>query len=784
MQPLTQSPSVEPVHGVSASPPEIAPAVKAALDLCGASPLPMAVWQLGFAEPTVNEACASLVHAQHEGARSQAWCAIEQDMQTVMQTGQALVREGVSPLPPLGGTTDQGLGTYALQPLLEQGRTAGVLLIGTRTDPRLLSIWREHQVYSQVIDTMDLGFCLVEVIDVPEGQPPDHVYLQANPAFERHSDLWQIVGRRISQLVTDREAFWPDTYDQVLRSGETVRTTVTLKRTNRTFETCVMRIGGPDSRQLAVLLKNVTAKILADQLLKRSEEQARLAARQAQEESGRLAAVLDASPAAVVVVDTAHRFIVVNSQARRTWGELLQPGAPDWVGHWADDSARRGQRLTPEQWPLYRALRGERVSEFIEITLPGGEQNRRTFLCSAAPILDADATVRGAVVVSVDITDRVDAERALRRAHAHKDEFLAMLGHELRNPLAPIAMAAELMAQGGVDAQSMSQTSGIIARQVRHMRGMLDELLDAARVNEGLIRLELRSHDVCSLVRDAVEQVHSLLRQMKHTLNLDLPPNPLFMNVDGKRVVQILANLLNNAAKYTPPGGQIELAIRTMGDELRVEVADNGIGMSQDTLDHAFDLFVQAERGSDRRQGGLGLGLALVKKLVELHGGRIAASSAGPGRGSRFVLQLPRDGQHGLRDSAGDSTAARPPTAALDILLVDDNLDAVKTLAMFLQACGHACRVAHTAEQALLLAAEQRPQVFILDIGLPGMDGKQLASRLRSDSATAGAHRLALSGYAQAHEKQAAIDAGFDHYLVKPVDADQLLELLSTLPQR
>lgn len=784
MQPLTQSPSVEPVRAISAPPPEMAAAVKAAIDLCGASPLPMAVWQLGSAEPIVNEACAALLHAQPDDARSQAWCAIEQDMQTVMHTGQALMREGASPLPPLGETTSESLGTYALQPLLERGCMAGVLLIGTRTDPRLLTIWREHQIHEQVIDTMDLGFCLVEVLDVPEGQPPDHVYLQANTAFERHSDLWQITGRRISELVTHREAFWPETYDHVLRSGETVRTNVTLKRTNRTFETCVMRIGGSGSRQLAVLLKNVTAKIQADQLLKRSEEQARLAALKAQEESNRLAAVLDASPAAVVVVDTAHRFIVVNSQARRTWGELLQPGSPDWVGHWADNSARRGQRLTREQWPLYRALRGERVSEFIEITLPGGEQNRRTFLCSAAPILDADATVRGAVVVSVDITDRVDAERALRRAHAHKDEFLAMLGHELRNPLAPIAMAAELMAQGGVDAQSMSQTSGIIARQVRHMRGMLDELLDAARVNEGLIRLELRSHDLCSLVRDAVEQVHSLMRQMKHTLNLDLPPNPLFMDVDGKRLVQIVANLLNNAAKYTPPGGQIELAIRFRGDGLQVEVADNGIGMSQDTLDHAFDLFVQAERGSDRQQGGLGLGLALVKKLVELHGGRITASSAGPGRGSRFVLQLPRDGRHGIRASASDSTAARPTSAALDILLVDDNLDAVKTLAMFLQACGHACRVAHTAEQALLLAAEQRPQVFILDIGLPGMDGKQLASRLRSDSATAGAHMLALSGYAQPHEQQAALDTGFDHYLVKPVDADRLLELLSNLPQR
>ncbi len=781
MQPLTQA---APDHGVRdgsepARRPEMSAAVKAAMDLCSASPLPMALWQGGQTEPIVNEACAALMPVQAGGARSDAWRGIEKDMQSVMQTGQGLMREGASALPDLGGGTSEGLGTYALHPLLEQGRTAGVLLIGTRTDPRLVSVWRENQIYTQVCDNMDMGFSLVEVIDAPEGQMADHVFVRANSAYERHAGLSRTVGRRISELVTQREAFWPEAFGRVLSSGETLRTTVTMKRTDRTFETCVMRIGGPGSRQVAVLLKNITVQTQAQRSLKRSEEQARLAAVKAQEESGRLAAVLDASPAAVVVVDADRRFIVVNSQARRTWGEMIKPGSPDWVGHWADDSARRGQRVSLEQWPLYRALRGERPSELVEITSPIDGQTRRTFLCSAAPILSADATVRGAVVVSVDITDRVQAERALRRANAHKDQFLAMLGHELRNPLAPIAMAAELMARPGMDAQSLSQTSGIIARQVRHMRGMLDDLLDAARVNEGLIRLDLRSHDLRSLVHHAVEQVQGLMRQMKHTLNLDLPPSPLLTAVDGKRWVQIVANLLNNAAKFTPSGGRIELTLRAVGDELQLQVSDNGIGMNQDTLEHAFDLFVQAERGSDRRQGGLGLGLALVKKLVQLHGGRITASSDGPQRGSRFLVQLPRRGRIALNQAGEASTAARLPQPVLDILLVDDNLDAVKTLSMFLQACGHDCRVAHTAEQALALAAERAPQVFILDIGLPGMDGKELASRLRSQPATARAHLLALSGYAQTHEQQSAIDAGFYHYMVKPVDVDRLVDLLA-----
>ena len=779
MQPFIQA---SPADGVGdrpepAGPPEMAATVKAAMALCCASPLPMAVWQFGGAEPIVNEAWATLMQVQAGEARSAAWHAIEQDVQSVMDCGQALMREGASRLTEQGRA--EGLGTYALQPLLEQGRIAGVLLIGTRTDPRLLSIWPEQQIYTQVCSTMDLGFALVELIDVPEGQPPDHVFVKANSAYERQSGLSQIVGRRISELVTQREPFWPEAFDRVLSSGETLRTTVTMKRTDRTFETSIMRIGGRDSRQLAVLLKNITAQTHAKRLLRRSEEQARLAAVQAQEESARLAAVLEASPAAVVVVDADRRFVVVNSQARRTWGESLQYGPRHWVGHWADDSTRRGQRVSLEQWPVYRALRGERPSELIEITSPIDGQTRRTFLCSAAPILRADATIGGAVVVSVDITDRVEAERALRRAHVHKDEFLAMLGHELRNPLSPIAMAADLMARPGLDAHSLSQASGIIARQVRHMRGMLDDLLDAARVNEGMIRLELRSHDLCSLVHDAVEQVQGLLSQMKHMLKLDVPTSPLFMDVDGKRLVQIMVNLLHNAAKYTPSGGRIELALRPVGDELQVQVTDNGIGMTQDMLEQAFDLFVQAERSSDRRQGGLGLGLALVKKLVELHGGRISASSPGLERGSRFSVQLPRRGRNGLNQVCEAAAEAHQPSPALDILLVEDNRDAAKTLSMFLQACGHDCRVAHTAEQALALAAERAPQVFILDIGLPGMDGKELASRLRSTPDTAGAHILALSGYAQAHEKQAAIKAGVDHYLVKPVDVGRLLPLLA-----
>ena len=578
-----------------------------------------------------------------------------------------------------------------------------------------------------------------------------------------------------------REPFWPQAFSQVLGSGQMLHTTVTLRSAERTLETCIMRMGGPGSRQLAVLLKDVTEQQRVAQALQNSEQQARDAAARAKADHNRLAAVLEATPAAVIVVNTRHEITLVNSQAREVWGDLPQAGSTAWRGQWADGSARHGQRLSPSQWPLSRALRGEIARDLIEIVSPRDGRERGIFLASAAPIWSGEATVDGAVVVAVDITDRLMAERALRISNERKDEFLAMLAHELRNPLAPIAVAAEMMRRPDTSAQAMRDSSAIIGRQVRHMRGLIDDLLDAARVKRGSIGLDQHCLDLRPLVSDAIEQAAALLQSVGHELQVNLPEQPLPVNGDAKRIVQILVNLLNNAAKYTPAGGWVAIDARAQGDWAVVDVSDNGIGMDQDTLLRAFDLFAQADQSTDRQQGGLGIGLALVKKLVELHGGRVSASSEGPGCGSRVTVHLPLCSAEELEGQPQRRTTPSPGNASLRILIVDDNVDAAQTLSLFLQACAHQCAVAHTGEQAMALAKQVQPDVFILDIGLPGMDGKQLARSLRADPATAKATLLALSGYAQAHDRQAAMAAGFDHYLVKPVDVDRLLSLLQTV---
>ena len=766
-----------------ASDAPVCAALAAAQQLCQASPMPMMLWWQGQLAPTFNPVLASCAEAAFACTAAELGASLAPDVQQVMQTGRALeLQDAAHRLPQRrrpGGSARQPCCLHPLQG--EQGRTSGVLLIGTLA--HMQARWRERMDYAGVIYAMDLGFCRVEMLEPVDGEQPDYRYLEANPAYETHSGLRAVVGRRISEIVEQRESFWPRAFESVLASGQTLHTTVRLRSADRAFEAWIMRIGGPGSRQLAVLLKNITEQTQAAQRLQQSEHKAQEAARRAKIERNRLAAMVEATPAAVMVVDRQQRTTLLNSTARQLWGDLRARPSIKWVGHWADGGPRDGQLLRGSQWPLVRALRGQVVREVLEITSPADGRSRGTFLVSAEPTRDSDGAIDGAVVVALDISERVLAEKALQRANTHKDEFLAMLAHELRNPLAPIAMAAEMLGRAGTSPASMADTSAVITRQVRHMRGLIDDLLDTSRVSRGLIEIDSRALDLRPLVHEAIEQVQPMLQSQSHVLQLQLPPHRLSVRGDGERLVQILSNLLHNAAKYTPAGGNIRVCAEIDADAIQVQVSDDGIGMDSRTLAHAFELFSQAERGVDRQQGGLGIGLALVKKLVNLHGGQVHAASPGPGCGSVFTVRLPRDLQvlpqaTGANEPGPEQSAPNSGEQSLTILVVDDNVDAARTLMMFLQACGHRCEMAQDAEQALQMARQQRPQVFILDIGLPGMNGRELARQLRQDPHTRDARILALSGYAQPQEQAAALAAGFDHYLVKPVDVELLLRLL------
>jgi PAS domain S-box-containing protein len=400
----------------------------------------------------------------------------------------------------------------------------------------------------------------------------------------------------------------------------------------------------------------------------------------------------------------------------------------------------------------------------------------------AVPMLDAEGRIHEWIGAASDITERKLAEEKLRESDRRKDEFLAMLAHELRNPLAPIGAAAELLQRARIDEALVRKTSRIVGRQVAHMTGLIDDLLDVSRVTRGLVALDKATLDIGAIMMDAVEQVTPLIRARHHRLQTRMPARAVQVQGDAKRLVQVLANILNNAAKYTQEGGDILLQAEALDSEVVIEVSDNGIGMAPDLVARAFDLFAQAERSSDRSSGGLGLGLALVRSLVELHGGTVACESGGLGEGSRFVIRLPRLPGQALGEAGGAQSGAAGHAGCARIMIVDDNVDAAATLAMLLEAFGYQASVEHDSQRALERSRSERPEVCLLDIGLPGMDGIELARRLRAQPETSHALLVAVTGYGQDSDRERALAAGFDQYFVKPVDLEKLRGVLAGVP--
>jgi signal transduction histidine kinase/ActR/RegA family two-component response regulator len=403
------------------------------------------------------------------------------------------------------------------------------------------------------------------------------------------------------------------------------------------------------------------------------------------------------------------------------------------------------------------------------------------------PIRDENGHVNGIFVEGSDVTARKVVEDELRAANRQKDQFLAMLAHELRNPLAPIMTAAQLLKLGRLDAKSVANASEIIVRQAEHMTDLVNDLLDVSRVTRGLVTLEREELDLNVIVAAAVEQVRPLIDMRRHALTLQLSGKPAHVTGDRTRLVQVISNILNNAAKYTAPGGRIVLAVTVEAQQVTVAVRDNGVGIAPEVLPYIFDLFTQAERTPDRSQGGLGIGLALVKSLVALHGGSVHARSDGLGQGSEFSISLPcvarAPAQAPDAGAAGEADAVQD-NGNLRVLVVDDNADAAQMLAALLEVQGHDVSVEYDARGALARAQDEHPDVLLLDIGLPDMDGYELARRLRAQPENAGATLVALTGYGQNQDRAEAQQAGFDHYLVKPADLNEVNEVLALAEAR
>jgi signal transduction histidine kinase/CheY-like chemotaxis protein len=366
----------------------------------------------------------------------------------------------------------------------------------------------------------------------------------------------------------------------------------------------------------------------------------------------------------------------------------------------------------------------------------------------------------------------------LKTNDRRKDEFLALLGHELRNPLGAMANAWELTQLLPPSDPDYQQAAGVLQRQLRQMERLVDDLLDISRITRGVIDLRREETDLVAMVRDAADAIRPMAERRRHQLELQAPPTKLLISADPSRLQQILTNLLANAIKYTPPGGKIVFAAEAQGAEAVVRVQDNGIGILPDLLPHIFDMFMRAELAARHSDSGLGLGLTLVRNLVSLHGGAIEAFSDGAGKGSRFIVRFP------LAERAQDP---KPPERPLDspaasrarVLVVDDNQDVAMTLAALVRHSGHEVRLAYDGPAALELAKDYRPDLILVDIGLPGMNGYEVARKLRGELGLTQSLLAALTGYGQEEDRRRSVEAGFDQHLIKPIRPETLTGLLS-----
>ncbi|QYF92706.1 PAS domain S-box protein [Massilia sp. PAMC28688] len=430
----------------------------------------------------------------------------------------------------------------------------------------------------------------------------------------------------------------------------------------------------------------------------------------------------------------------------------------------------------PRAMALWRACLASGAVYEIEYRLRHHSGHYRWVLGRALPVHDEQGEIIRWMGTCTDIHAHKAAQEELRKANQQKDEFLAMLAHELRNPLAPISTSAQLLGLPSVSAAAIKRASEVITRQVTHMTGLIDDLLDVSRVTRGLVTL---ADDLCELepiVSSALEQTRPLVDSRGHQLVLHMPPGPVSVRGDRIRLVQVIANLVSNAAKYTPQRGRIEVALHADEEQVRIEVSDNGSGIEADLLPQVFDLFTQGYRTPDRAQGGLGLGLALVKHIVALHGGSVTAHSEGTGRGATFTVTLPRHA--GSAPGAVAGTGSPASAKALRIMIVDDNVDAAQTLGALLESEGHAVSIYYEGSSALQAARRDVQDAFILDIGLPDMDGYELVRRIRALPGAAQARFIALTGYGQSHDRGLALAAGFDHHCVKPAQPDDMRRFL------
>ena len=519
-------------------------------------------------------------------------------------------------------------------------------------------------------------------------------------------------------------------------------------------------------------------------MLEREQTQALRASEQ------RYRTLFDLVPVAVYCCDAAGVIQQFNRRAAELWGREPSPGDTDERFCGSLKLFRPDGSFMPhEQCPMAEVVSGKLAQVCdAEALIERPDGSRITVIVNIRPLMSAQGEVTGAINCFFDVTERKrDAERSreyvarLGDADRRKSEFLAMLAHELRNPLATISAGLQVQRLAGTDTQAPNSVTELMERQVGHLVGLVDDLLDVNRIGQGKVHLRRGRVALATIVHAAVETARSLIEHMGHKLILEIPTEPIWLNADPLRLAQVVGNLLNNASKFTGNGGRVSLTVALRGEEAEIRVRDNGVGISADQLPFVFDMFMQARAPLERSGTGLGIGLALAKTLVEMHGGTIEAHSAGVTHGSEFVLRLPVTHEAPQPQPSTPAHETCATTMARRVLVVDDNCDAAESLALVLKLSGHDAYIAHDGLEAVAKAAELSPDLILLDIGLPTINGYEAARRIREQARGKSLMLVALTGWGQDADRQKSRDAGFDAHLVKPVDAQVLTNLLLEL---
>jgi PAS domain S-box-containing protein len=488
----------------------------------------------------------------------------------------------------------------------------------------------------------------------------------------------------------------------------------------------------------------------------------------------------------------AHLAAIIESSEDAIISKTLQGSVRSWntgaerlFGYLAHEAVGRPitflippERLDEEQEILARIARGDRIEHFETVRLT--KDGRRVDISlTVSPIRDKSGEIVGASKIARDITARKRTEEALLEADRQKDQFIALLAHELRNPLAPLRTALQVMRLAEGDPRRVARAREVMERQLGHMVRLIDDLLDISRIGQNKLELRRARVLLADVVDNAVETARPVIDAAGHHLTISLPAAPVYLDADLTRLSQVLSNLLTNSAKYTDRGGSILLAAEQRNEQVTVSVRDTGIGIPADALHHVFDMFSQVELGLERAKGGLGIGLALVKGLVEMHGGTVTAASDGPGTGSTFTVTLPLlPARPRPSDAAPPS---RPPAVGprRRILVVDDNRDAADSMASMLDLMGHDVRTAYNGRDAVTTAESFRPALIFMDIGMPDLNGYDATERIRAQAQGESIRVIALTGWGQENDRARSRDAGCDGHLVKPVDVGELEKILS-----